>query len=71
MPPNSKGGAFVHDPNIAREREVKAQVKLKFKDIAKNQVTCSRSLQAIQKVEFCVLFYLVVQNGIATYVYLK
>ena len=55
MPPNSRGGAFVHDPNIAREREVKAQVKLKFKDVAKNQVTCSRSLQSIQKVgTFCV-----------------
>lgn len=50
MPPNSKGGAFVHDPNIAREREVKGQVKLKFKDIAKRQVTCSRSLQSTQKV---------------------
>lgn len=50
MPPNSKGGAFVHDPNIAREREVKGQVKLKFKDVAKRQVTCSRSLQSTQKV---------------------
>ena len=52
MPPNSKGGAFVHDPNIAREREVKGQVKLRFKDIAKRQVTCSRSLQSTQKVSW-------------------
>jgi len=50
MPPNSKGGAFVYDPNIAGEREVRAQVKLQFKDIAKSQVTCSRSLLATQKV---------------------
>ena len=50
MPPNSKGGAFVYDPNIAGEREVRAQVKLQFTDLAKNQITCSRSLQATQKV---------------------
>ena len=50
MPPNSRGGAFVHDPNIAREREVRAQVKLQFRDFAKNEITCSRSLQATQKV---------------------
>jgi len=62
MPPNGKGGAFVYDPNIAREREVRAQVKLQFKDIAKNQVTCSRSLLATQKVSTvlkfnCIFFF--------------
>lgn len=30
QPPNTKGGAFIHDPNMANEREVKAQVKLRF-----------------------------------------
>ena len=50
MPPNSKGGAFVYDPNIAGKCEVMAQVKLEFKDTAKNEVTCSRSLRATQKV---------------------
>ncbi|XP_065882779.1 DNA repair protein RAD50.L-like isoform X2 [Dysidea avara] len=49
MPPNSKGGAFVYDPNIAGKCEVMAQVKLEFKDTAKNEVTCSRSLRATQK----------------------
>ncbi|KAG8880381.1 DNA repair protein rad50 [Tulasnella sp. 332] len=30
QPPNTKGGAFVHDPKMAHEKEVKAQVKLRF-----------------------------------------
>ena len=30
QPPNSRGGAFIHDPKIANEKEVKAQVKLRF-----------------------------------------
>jgi len=50
MPPNSRGGAFVYDPNITGEQEVMAQVKLEFRDVAKNKVTCSRSLRATQKV---------------------
>ena len=32
------------------EREVRAVVKLKFKDIMKNMVTCHRMLASIQKV---------------------
>lgn len=30
QPPNSTGGAFLHDPKMANEKEVKAQVKLRF-----------------------------------------
>lgn len=30
QPPNTRGGAFIHDPKMANEREVKAQVKLRF-----------------------------------------
>jgi DNA repair protein RAD50 len=30
QPPNTRGGAFVHDPKMANEKEVKAQVKLRF-----------------------------------------
>lgn len=30
QPPNTRGGAFLHDPKIANEKEVKAQVKLRF-----------------------------------------
>jgi DNA repair protein RAD50 len=31
QPPNTRGGAFVHDPKMANEKEVKAQVKLRFR----------------------------------------
>ncbi|KAH8679862.1 putative DNA repair protein RAD50 [Tricladium varicosporioides] len=49
LPPNSKGGAFVHDPKLCGEKEVMAQVKLQFKDGngAKNVVT--RSIQLTVK----------------------
>ncbi|KAG9312670.1 hypothetical protein JVU11DRAFT_7086 [Chiua virens] len=30
QPPNTRGGAFVHDPKMANEKEVKAQVKSRF-----------------------------------------
>jgi DNA repair protein RAD50 len=30
LPPNSKGGAFIHDPKLCGEKEVLAQVKLKY-----------------------------------------
>ena len=31
QPPNTRGGAFIHDPNLANENEVRAEVKLKFR----------------------------------------
>lgn len=49
LPPNSKGGAFVFDPKLAHETEVKAQVKLKFKSINGRQMMVTRSLQLSQK----------------------
>lgn len=49
LPPNSKGGAFVHDPNLSRETEVKGQIKLKFRNIHNQTMVCTRSLQSIQK----------------------
>ncbi|KAI5179666.1 DNA repair protein RAD50 [Nematocida sp. AWRm80] len=30
LPPNSKNGAFIHDPRLSQERETKAQVMMKF-----------------------------------------
>lgn len=32
MPPGSKGGAFIHDPKVAHERQVKAQIRLQFRE---------------------------------------
>ncbi|KAI8886588.1 hypothetical protein K501DRAFT_283766, partial [Backusella circina FSU 941] len=49
LPPNSRGGAFVHDPKIAGSTEVKAQIKLKFRNINGHKLVCSRSLQVTQK----------------------
>ncbi|KAL6590090.1 hypothetical protein U3516DRAFT_652193 [Neocallimastix sp. 'constans'] len=49
LPPNSKGGAFIHDPKIANETEVKAQIKLKFSNLSGNQLVATRSIQSTQK----------------------
>jgi DNA repair protein RAD50 len=49
LPPNSKGGAFIHDPKLANETEVKAQIKLKFRNVNGVTMTCTRSMQLTQK----------------------
>lgn len=49
LPPNAKGGAFVHDPKVSREVEVKGQIKLKFKNVRGQTMVCTRSLQSTQK----------------------
>eukprot|EP01135_Chromosphaera_perkinsii_P004834 Nk52_evm12s298 gene=Nk52_evmTU12s298 len=49
MPPNSNKGAFVHDPKIAGEREVKARVKLRFKNTTGHTLVATRNMQLTQK----------------------
>lgn len=49
LPPNSKGGAFVHDPRMSGEREVLAQVKLSFYSTSGVQMVCTRSMQLTVK----------------------
>ncbi|KAG5517884.1 hypothetical protein PMAC_000339 [Pneumocystis sp. 'macacae'] len=49
LPPNSKGGAFIHDPNICGEKEVLAQIKLSFKNTNGTKMICTRSLQLLVK----------------------
>ncbi|KAJ2228043.1 DNA repair protein rad50, partial [Coemansia sp. RSA 475] len=49
LPPNSKGGAFIHDPKLVGENEVKAQVKLRFYNISQRSMTCVRSMLLTQK----------------------
>ncbi|KAM0751848.1 hypothetical protein T439DRAFT_220597 [Meredithblackwellia eburnea MCA 4105] len=49
LPPNTKGGAFVHDPTIAGVSEVKAQVKLRFFNSSKEQMVVERRLQVTKK----------------------
>jgi DNA repair exonuclease SbcCD ATPase subunit len=49
-PPNSaKGQAFLHDPKVAGEREVKAQIKMRFRSVNGKPIVCTRSMQVIQK----------------------
>lgn len=62
LPPNTRGGAFVHDPKvslvllgtvslltrcfqIANEKEVKAQVRLRFWNVNRQRMTATRNLQ--------------------------
>ncbi|KAK4689016.1 DNA repair protein RAD50, partial [Tremellales sp. Uapishka_1] len=49
LPPNTKGGAFVHDPKMANEKEVKAQVRLRFWNVNRQRMTATRSLQVTVK----------------------
>ncbi|KAL7749709.1 DNA repair protein rad50 [Sorochytrium milnesiophthora] len=58
LPPGAKtGGAFIHDPKatpalafyVAHETEVKAQVRLKFRNVNGKVMVCTRSLQLTQK----------------------
>ncbi|KAI8576739.1 hypothetical protein K450DRAFT_178854 [Umbelopsis ramanniana AG] len=48
LPPNSKGGAFIHDTKLAGKAEVKAQIKLKFKNVRGTHMTCTRSMSLTQ-----------------------
>ena len=49
LPPNSKGGAFIHDPGLCDEKEVLAQVKLSFKGTSEARMVLNRSLQLTVK----------------------
>ncbi|KAI0912823.1 AAA domain-containing protein [Ustulina deusta] len=48
-PPNSKGGAFIHDPKLCGEREVLAQVKLRYNVPPNTSYVVTRSLQLTVK----------------------
>ncbi|ORY30598.1 hypothetical protein BCR39DRAFT_529095 [Naematelia encephala] len=50
FPPNTRNGAFfVHDPKIASEKEVKAQVRLRFWNVNRQRMTATRNLQVTLK----------------------
>ncbi|XP_052793219.1 DNA repair protein RAD50-like isoform X2 [Mya arenaria] len=50
MPPgSSKGGAFIHDPKVAGEREVRGQIRLQLRDVTHCPLIVTRSLTATQK----------------------
>ena len=49
LPPNSKGGAFIHDPSFGGEKEVLGQIKLAFVNSQGVQMICTRSMQVVAK----------------------
>lgn len=49
QPPNTRGGAFIHDPKMANEKEVKAQVKLRFSAANGSRMLATRNLSVTVK----------------------
>ncbi|XP_020846793.1 DNA repair protein RAD50 [Phascolarctos cinereus] len=49
FPPGTKGHTFVYDPKIAQETDVKAQIRLQFRDVNGELVAVQRSMVCTQK----------------------
>ncbi|PSR71740.1 hypothetical protein PHLCEN_2v12388 [Hermanssonia centrifuga] len=49
QPANTRGGAFIHDPKMANEKEVKAQVKLRFRAANGMRMLAVRNLSVTMK----------------------
>ncbi|XP_043844620.1 DNA repair protein RAD50 isoform X2 [Dromiciops gliroides] len=49
FPPGTKGNTFVHDPKVAQETDVKAQIRLQFRDVNGELVAVQRSMVCTQK----------------------
>jgi DNA repair protein RAD50 len=50
LPPSARAGqAFIHDPKVADVTEVKAQIKLRFRDVRRQPCVVTRSFQLAQK----------------------
>ncbi|KAM7207103.1 DNA repair protein RAD50 [Rhypophila sp. PSN 637] len=49
LPPNSKGGAFIHDPNLVGEKDVQAQVKVSFRSTVGESFVVTRNVQLLVK----------------------
>ncbi|KAF9013278.1 hypothetical protein BDQ17DRAFT_1386857 [Cyathus striatus] len=49
QPPNTRGGAFIHDPKMANEKEVKAQVRLRFRASNGKLMLATRNLSVTVK----------------------
>jgi DNA repair protein RAD50 len=49
QPPGTRGGAFIHDPKMANEKEVKAQVKLRFFAANGRRMLATRNLSVTLK----------------------
>ncbi|NWS20452.1 RAD50 protein, partial [Pachyramphus minor] len=49
FPPGTKGKSFVHDPKFANETDVRAQIRLQFRDVNGEVVAVQRSMICTQK----------------------
>ncbi|ELR61781.1 DNA repair protein RAD50 [Bos mutus] len=49
FPPGTKGNTFVHDPKVAQETDVRAQIRLQFRDVNGEVVAVQRSMLCTQK----------------------
>jgi len=49
QPPGTRGGAFIHDPKMANEKEVKAQVKLRFFAANGQRMLATRNVSVTMK----------------------
>uniref|UniRef100_A0A8C7BHV0 DNA repair protein RAD50 n=1 Tax=Neovison vison TaxID=452646 RepID=A0A8C7BHV0_NEOVI len=49
FPPGTKGHTFVHDPKVAQETDVRAQIRLQFRDVNGEVIAVQRSMVCTQK----------------------
>ncbi|KFP90500.1 DNA repair protein RAD50 [Apaloderma vittatum] len=49
FPPGTKGNSFVHDPKVANETDVRAQIRLQFRDVNRELLAVQRSMVCTQK----------------------
>nr|ACE77687.1 DNA repair protein RAD50 (predicted) [Sorex araneus] len=49
FPPGTKGNTFVHDPKVAQETDVRAQIRLQFRDVNGELLAVQRSMMCTQK----------------------
>ncbi|NWV28552.1 RAD50 protein, partial [Origma solitaria] len=49
FPPGTKGKTFVHDPKVANETDVRAQIRLQFRDVNGEPLAVQRSMICTQK----------------------
>ncbi|NXC87852.1 RAD50 protein, partial [Cercotrichas coryphoeus] len=49
FPPGTKGKTFVHDPKVANETDVRAQIRLQFQDVNGELLAVQRSMVCTQK----------------------
>ncbi|KAM8764947.1 DNA repair protein RAD50 isoform 2-T2 [Rhynchonycteris naso] len=49
FPPGTKGNTFVHDPKVAQETDVRAQIRLQFRDVNGEFIAVHRSMVCTQK----------------------